>query len=125
MTTMTIANSQAITTTPTGTMWACLSRRRPMAAETRNPIIGSTTLAGISRSTIRPGRSLAHRVVLVDQRRPLVPEDRDDDREADGRLGRRDGHDHERDHRARRRELLVERSERDDREVDRVEHQLD
>src|SRR6185503_10722772 len=121
MKTTTIANSQTITMIPTGTMWACLSSRRPMRAVTRKPIIGRTTIAGIRRSTIRPGRSLAHRVVLVDERRPLVAEDRDDDREPDGRLGRRDGHDHQRDHGARGGELRVERAERDDREVDGVE----
>src|SRR5262245_59901868 len=111
--------------TPTGTMGACLSRRRPTSAVIRKPIIGSTTIAGISRSNISAGRSLAHRVVLVDERRPLVAEDRDDDRKADRGLRGGDRHHHQRDHRAGRVELLREGPERDDREVDRIEHQLD
>src|SRR5262245_18991130 len=120
---MTIANAQATMTAPTGIRWARLPSRRPTTAVIRNPISGRNRTAWI-RPSISRG-SLAHRVVLVDERRPLVAEDRDDDREADGRLGGGDGHDHERDHGAVRAERRHERAERDDRKVDRVEHQLD
>ena len=56
-----------------------------------------------------PGRSLPHRVVLVDERRLLVAVDRDHDRQADRRLGRRDGDDDQRDDRRARLERRDER----------------
>src|SRR5690349_24450007 len=70
-------------------------------------------------------RSSAHRVVLVDQGRLAVAEDGDDDREADGRLGGGHGHDHQRDHRAVALQVGDEGPEGHDREIHRVEHQLD
>src|SRR5215210_1777900 len=91
--------TQASPTAPTGTTWACFPSRRPAIAVNRKPASGSAMMSGTSVSNIR--RSLPHRVVLVDERRPLVAEDREDDRESDRRLARRDRHDEERDHRAR------------------------
>src|SRR4029079_12581262 len=69
--------------------------------------------------------SLAYRVVFVDERGLLVAVDRDDDREADRRLGRGDADDHQGDDRALDGETGHERPERDDRQVGGVEHQLD
>src|SRR5688572_19383178 len=120
-----IPMAQARTTTPTGTRCARLPSRRPNAAVKTKPASGSSAISGIRTSKLIGRPSLAHRVVLVDERRAAVAEDRDDDREADGRLGRRDGHDHESDHRAVDREALHERTERDDRKVHRVQHDLD
>src|SRR5437763_11850722 len=120
--------AQAIAIAPTGTRWARLPRRRPATAVNRNPKSGSAMISGIRPSNIRRSRlrrrapppaltrSLAHHVVLVDERCMAVPIDRDDDRQPDRRLGCRDGDDDEGDDRSARPELLVERAERDDRE---------
>src|SRR5215208_2057154 len=116
--------AQATNTSPTGIRWALLPGRRPITAVMTNPASGRSAMSGIRRSSIRT-RSLAHPVVLVDERGALVAVDRDDDRESDGCLGRGNGHDHERDHGSRAPKARHERPERDDREVDRVQHQLD
>src|SRR6185503_15223265 len=121
--TTTIPIAHAIPTAQTGTRWARFPSRRPTTAVNRKPNRGRAMISGTSRSNI--SRSLAHRVVLVDQRRLLVAVDRDHDRQADRRLGRGHGHDEERDHGAAGAKRRDERAERDDREVDRVEHQLD
>ena len=72
--------------------------------------------------------------LVVDEWRLLVAVDGDDDGKPDGRLGGCDGHDHQGDDRSlgnrgspcsRVRRRGPERPERDDREVDPVEHQLD
>src|SRR6185503_16708407 len=123
--TTTIPIAHAIPTAQTGTRWARFPSRRPTTAVNRKPNRGRAMISGTSRSNI--SRSLAHRVVLVDQRRLLVAVDRDDDREADRRLGGGDGHDHEGDDRTVEPELRSRREgrERDDREVHGIEHQLD
>src|SRR3954447_26096216 len=103
--------SQAIAMAPTGTRCARLSRRRPKTAVNRKPNSGRAMISGTSESNIRRPRggvgaqgprgqrSLAHRVVLVDERGLPVPVDRDGDRQADRRLGRGDGHYEEGEHR--------------------------
>src|SRR6476659_1072953 len=116
--------SQATKIAPTGTTWARFPRRRPTSAVNRKPSSGRAMIAGIRVSNIS-GRSLPHRVVLVDERRLLAAVDRDDDRQTDGRIGGGDGHHEEGDHGAAGPETRHERAERDDREVDRVQHQLD
>src|ERR671921_383228 len=105
--------AQARTTTPTGTRWARLPSRRPNAAVKTKPPSGSRAISGIMTSKLIGRPSLTHRVVFVDERCPAVAEDRDDDREADRRLGRGDRHDHESDDRAVDREALHECTERD------------
>src|SRR5262249_53775169 len=64
-----------------------------------------------------------HDVDLVDIQRLLVPEERNDDRQADGRLGRR--HRHHKEDEDLARAVAEERREGDQREVDRIQHQLD
>src|SRR5205823_5056668 len=69
------------------------------------------------------GTSVLQQVGVVDRGRATGAEDRHDDREPDDDLGR--GHDHHEE----RDDLPVERAvdpgEGDERQVDRVEHQLD
>src|SRR5258706_3009248 len=124
--TTSIAASHDSTTAPTGTQNASSPRRRPTTAVTRNPASGSAMMR-TTRSCTRLTQlaSSAHGVVLVDERRLAVAEDGDDDREADGRLGGGDGHDHQRDHRAVTLQIGDERAERHDAEIHRIEHQLD
>src|SRR3954462_2707248 len=108
---------------------AALDTRRPKLALTRNPRNGRS---GISSSIERTPRR--HEGTKTSQlpfqarkrfrvQRLAVPEQRDDDREADGRFRRRDGHHEEHD------DLPVggaERAaERDERQVHRVQHDLD
>ena len=71
-------------------------------------------MSGSNTRVSGSSRLLAHGVVLVDERRPAVAVDRHDDGEADGRLRRRDRHDHEGDHRGVDVELRHERAEGDD-----------
>src|SRR5918998_1634983 len=70
-----------------------------------------------------PRPSVLEQVGVVDRRRPAGPEERHDDREADDDLGGRDDHDEE------RHDLAVDGAvgagEGDQRQVHRVEHQLD
>src|SRR5688572_468090 len=129
-----IAATHDATTAPTGIQNALRPSRRPIAAVTTKPASGSAMTRTVSSSWVvtghparrRTGRaSSAHRVVLVDERRLAVAEDGDDDREADRCLRRRDGHDHERDDRAVTLQRRDERAEGDNRQVHRVEHQLD
>src|SRR6185312_7543737 len=93
--TATIAMTHATKMTPTGTQWPPLPSRRPTSAVNRKPAIGRTSSSGRSASTFIA--LLTHRVVLVDQRCLLVAVDGDDDGKPDGRLSRRDGHDHQRE----------------------------
>src|SRR4029079_7326175 len=120
------AASQDRTTAPTGAQNASSPRRRPTVAVTTKPASGSAmirTTSSWSRLTTRP--SSPHRVVLVDERRLAVTEDGDDDRQPDGRLGGGHGDDQERDHRAVPLQVRHEGADRDDGEVDAVEHELD
>src|SRR5689334_14264842 len=121
-----IAASHAPMTAATGIQNALAPSRRPTIAVVRKPASGSATIriTRICWRFIGP-RSSAHRVVLVDERGLAVAEDRDDDREADRGLGRGNRDDHQRDDGAVPLERRDERAEGDDREVDRVEHQLD
>src|SRR6476620_3646948 len=91
--------SQARKIAPTGTTWARFPRRRPTAAVNRKPSSGRAMIAGIRTSNIS-GPSLPHRVVFVDERRLLVAVDRDDDRQADRRLGGGDADDEQGDDRS-------------------------
>src|SRR5215207_7056053 len=109
-----MAMAHTIAMPPTGIQCAALSSRRPMAAVTTKPASGRTTSSGI-RASIVTGYCLArrgavpccgertvspgHRVVLVDERGPLVAVDGDHDGQANGRFGGGHGHDHERDDR--------------------------
>src|SRR5580765_2240916 len=96
---------------------AALLRRRPKLAFTRKPMNGSS---GISKS-IRCLPFECREGVGV--QRFLVPEQRDDDCESNGRLRRGDGHDEKHD------DLSVRRAQRtaegDERQVHRVQHDLD
>src|SRR5882672_3509654 len=83
---------------------------------------------GIPRtnSGSQTGESIAlapEQVEAVRLDRPPDPEDRDDDRQPDGDLGDRDGDREEREDQPR--QVAVESRERDEIDVDRVEHQLD
>src|SRR3954466_6492382 len=69
------------------------------------------------------GASVLQQVRVVDGRRPTGTEDGHDDREADHHLSSSDDHDEERDDLAV--EVSVDAGERDQAQVDRVEHQLD
>src|SRR5918999_5275691 len=60
---------------------------------------------------VGPRRSFAHRRVLVDERRPPVAVDGDDDGQPHCRLPGRDGHDHQRDDRRVTLQLRDERAE--------------
>src|SRR5580765_2230344 len=108
-------NESAIAPTATAAE-TVLDRRRPNVALTTNPASGRS---GIRYST----RSPSERRKCVRVQRFLVPEQGDDDRQTGGRFGGRDGHDEEHD------DLPVHRPEvaidRDERQVDGVEHHLD
>src|SRR5436190_2585065 len=91
--------------------------RRPPKALIRNPMSGS---AGISSSIGTSPLQLGERVGV---QRLAVPEQADDDREADRRFRRGDGHHEEDDDLAVR--GAVHAAERDEREIDRVQHDLD
>src|SRR3954470_17568406 len=67
--------------------------------------------------------SVLQQVGVVDRGRPTGAEDRHDDRQTDHDLGRGDDHHEERNDLAV--EGAVDPRERDQREIDRVEHQLD
>src|SRR6185295_8452806 len=113
--TTTIAHNHDSTTAPTGAQNASSPSRRPTVAVTMKPASGRAmirTTSSCSRLT-RPASS-AHRVVLVDERGLAVAEDGDDDRQADGRLGGRDGDHQQRDHRAVALQVRDERPERHD-----------
>ena len=92
--------------------------RRPKAALTRKPRNGSSgissSMAGVYHFSIRE---------RVGVQRLAVPEQRDHDRQADRRLGRRHRHDEEHDHLA---VGAAERApERHERQVHGVQHDLD
>src|SRR6185369_4250271 len=127
--TTSIAASQDRTTAPTGAQNASSPRRRPMVAVTMKPASGSAMIrmtSSWSKLTWRTSpASSAHRVVLVDEWRLPVAEDGDDDRQADGRLRGGHGHDQQRDDRAVALQIRDERTERDDGQVDAIEHELD
>src|SRR5688572_13403230 len=91
-------------------------RRRPNRALTRKPASGNS---GISAST----RSPLERCEGVGVERFAVAEQRDDDRQADGGLGGRDRHHEERDDLAV--DIAAEPAEGDERQVHRVQHDLD
>src|SRR6476646_4705796 len=121
-----IAASHDRTTAPTGAQNASRPSRRPIVAVTMNPASGRAMMRTTRACNMVTRRaSSAHRVVLVDERRLAVAEDRDDDRQPDRRLGRGYRHDQQRDHRAVALQLRDERAERDDGQVHGVEHQLD
>src|SRR5215471_2945301 len=108
-------NDSAIAPTATAAE-AVLDKRRPNVALTTNPASGRS---GIRYSTPSP----FERRERVRVQRFLVPEERDDDRQARRGFSRRHGHDEEHD------DLPVDRSEiaidRDERQVDGVQHHLD
>src|SRR4051812_8897621 len=97
---------------------AALLRRRPKAAFSRNPTNGSS---GISRS-IKRFLPFQLRERIGVERFP-IPEQRDDDRQADRSFGGRNGHHKKHD------DLPVARSHRppegDERQVDGIQHDLD
>ena len=129
-TTTIIAITQTAMTTPIGTISAAARpnrscRRRPNSAVKAKPRMGRSGISGTSVSYGIVRAPLTHRVVLVDERRLLVPVDRDHDREAHRRLCRRCRHDDQRDGARLRGEPRDECAKRDEREIDRIEHQLD
>src|SRR5688500_18116739 len=90
-------------------------RRRPKVALIRKPRNGSP---GISSST----RSPLQRGIGVGTERLAMPEERNHEGQADRGLGRRHGHDEERDDLPVDAALIA--AERDERQVDGVEHDL-
>src|SRR3954465_1055645 len=104
--------AQAIATAPTGTRWARFPSRRPATAVNRKPNSGRAMISGTSVSNISGARrSLAHRVVFVDEWRLRVAVDGDHDRQPDRRLRGRDGHDEEDDYGSAHPELDIDRAE--------------
>src|SRR5918997_7010643 len=74
------------------------SKRGPTSTAKMNPARGSAGMRAISSSI--GSRLLLEVGVLVDLGGLASPDDGDDQREPDGDLGSRHGHDHEREHRA-------------------------
>src|SRR5262245_58478044 len=91
-------------------------KRRPKNALTRNPASGN---AGMRAITLSP---FERREGVGVERLP-VPEERDDERQADGRLGRRHGHHEEDDDLAV--DVAGKAAEGDERQVHGVQHDLD
>ena len=92
--------SQVATMTGTAMIQARVYSRRPTRAVSRKPAIGSTSRSvTASWSVVMRAALLAHARVLVDQWRAPVAVDGDHDGQADGGLGRRDGHHQQRDQR--------------------------
>src|SRR5690625_2801236 len=88
--------------------------------------VGAAMSARGRRAAIRVGTlipSVPQQVDVVHRGGPAGTEDRDDDREADDDLGGRDDHHEEGEHLAV--QVAVHPRERDEREVRRVEHELD
>src|SRR3954471_2925773 len=140
--TLTRAITKATTTVAVPSRWPQRSVRRPPSSSTAAPASGSAMSsqeadsspvagtdapgpAAMGRAFIRgsPSRSVLEEVGVADRGGAPGPVDRHDDRQSDHDLRRGDDHHEERD------DLPVEGAggpgERDQREVDRVEHQLD
>src|SRR3954453_12584245 len=133
-------STKAATTVPVPSRWPQRSVRRPPSSSTVAPASGSamssqeeasspvagsasgTTLSMRCESPIL-GRSVLEQVGVVDRGGPSGPVDRHDDREADDDLRGGDDHHEERDDLAV--DAPVRTGEGDQRQVDRVEHQLD
>src|SRR4051812_9839252 len=125
--------TNATITVPVPSRWPQRSVRRPPSSSTAAPARGramsshealSSPVAGtISMCAGLPIRSVLQQVDVVDGGGSAGPVDRHDDRQPDDHLGGGDHHHEERD------ELPVERAagprEGDQRQVHRVEHQLD
>src|SRR5512147_2780140 len=95
--------------------------RLPIVELTTKPANGSRGMNGISE--VMSVASPLQRRERIGVERFTRPEERDDEREAHGRLGGRHGHHEERD------DLAVHRAgepaERDEAQIHRVEHDLD
>ena len=107
--------SQVTMMAGTAMIQARVCSRRPTSAVSRKPAIGRTSSSGDEELVggHRRRALLAHAVVLVDERRAAVAVDGDDDGQADGRFGRGDGHDEQRDQRRVSLQRRRERAERD------------
>src|SRR5450759_2651583 len=117
----TIETTHEATTAQMATSWMPFWWLRPKSPVRTKPSSGIRGIRGI-RKVIG---LVPHRVVLVNERRLLVPEYRNDDRQAHRGLGRGDGYDQQRNHRRVRLERGHEGAEGEDGQVDGVEHQLD
>src|ERR1035437_4731790 len=117
----TIETAHEVTTAQMATSWMPFWWLRPKRPVTRKTSSGISGMSGI-RKVIG---LVPHRVVLVNERRLLVPEYRDHDRQAHRGLGRGDGYDQQRDHRRVRLERGHKGAEGEDGQVGGVEHQLD
>src|SRR5690554_1057975 len=141
------ATTSAATGVAVPSRWPHRSARRPVSSRTAAPASGSATssharprapsagatadagpaavsTAGRPPSAVVITRSSAlQQVDVVDRGRAAGAVDRHDDRQPDDHLGGRDDHDEERHHLAR--EVAVHPRERHERQVGRVEHELD
>ena len=92
-------------------------------AEQPATIAASSGASTIGEQRFWSTRSALHRVEVFDVDAAPLAEQHDQDREADRRLGRRDGQDEEHEHLPG--EVAQLARERDEVEVDREQHQLD
>src|ERR1035437_10150983 len=116
-----IATSHEATTAQTATLCDCFPISRPSSPVMAKPASGSSGMGGIKKVIAL----VPHAVVLVHEGCLLVAEDGDDDRQAYRRLGRRAGDDEQGDDRGVDPQRSHERTERENGQVDGVDHQLD
>src|ERR1035437_7856054 len=116
-----IATSHEATTAQTATLCDCFPISRPSSPVMAKPASGSSGMSGIKKVIAL----VPHAVVFVHEGRLLVAEDGDDDRQAYRRLGRRDGDDEQGDDRGVDPQRSHERTERENGQVDGVDHQFD